>query len=541
MTGLTGTASLARLALRRDRVVLLSWLLGLTALTAYSAVGFAKTLTTQQDVVKETAMMAGNAGIRMVGLPSGANVGAYTMVRIYVTLAILAGLMSTLAVVRHTRQGEETGRAELVGAAVVGRFASMAAALVVTVGANLALAALLGLSLIASGQPVAGSVIAGTSVAAVGIAFAAVAAVTAQLSSSSRTANGLAAAAIGLAFMLSGVGNMLGTVDQTGLRVTSAWPAWLSPIGWGQQTRPFAGDDWWPLLVFVPFVGAGLGVARFLAGRRDIGRGVLAERRGHASATPGLLTPFGLVWRLQRGALLGWAVGMVGFGLVFGAISGDVTDLGGSAAEWYSRMGGSDQIVDAYLASVMAMGGMAVAIYVVQMLLRMRAEEAAGSLESVLATAVSRPRWAMSHVLNAWLGASGLMLALAVSMGLTAGALPGSTLSQVGTLIGAALVQLPAIFVLGGGVIAVTGLLPRWTTALSWVLLMVAILLGPLFGGATLRLPQWVQNVSPLTHTPKLPAVELSPAPVVVLLAISVVLAGAGLVALHRRNLALPA
>ena len=40
--------------------------------------------------------------------------------------------------------------------------------------------------------------------------------------------------------MLAALGNMLGTVDSAALRVTSAWPAWLSPIGWGQQMRPFA-------------------------------------------------------------------------------------------------------------------------------------------------------------------------------------------------------------------------------------------------------------------------------------------------------------
>ena len=39
--------------------------------------------------------------------------------------------MSILLVVRHTRADEETGRAELVGAGVVGRHAPLAAALVV--------------------------------------------------------------------------------------------------------------------------------------------------------------------------------------------------------------------------------------------------------------------------------------------------------------------------------------------------------------------------------------------------------------------------
>ena len=65
-----------------------------------------------------------------------------------------------------------------------------------------------------------------------GVAFTGVAAVTSQLMSTTRGAIGLASAGLGIAFMLAALGNMLGTVDSAALRVTSAWPSWLSPIGW---------------------------------------------------------------------------------------------------------------------------------------------------------------------------------------------------------------------------------------------------------------------------------------------------------------------
>ena len=70
---------------------------------------------------------------------------------------------------------------------------------------------------------------------ALGIVFAGVAAVTVQLSSTTRGASGFAAAVLGLAFVVGGVGNMLGHVDATGLRLVSAWPAWLSPLGGGSR------------------------------------------------------------------------------------------------------------------------------------------------------------------------------------------------------------------------------------------------------------------------------------------------------------------
>ena len=392
-----------------------------------------------------------------------------------------------------------------------------------------------------TGQPAWGSFTAGVALGAFGIVFAGVAAVTVQFSSTTRAASGLAAAVLGLAFVLSGVGNMLGTADASGVRLVSSWPAWLSPTGWGQQMRPFGGDHWWPLglsaVAFVVLVWA----AGALAARRDVGRGILAERRGHADATPALLSPLGLVWRLQRGALLAWGVGMLGFGLVFGAIIDEVAGSSAATREWYARMGGSDQILDSYRASMIEMAGMAVAIYTVQMLLRIRADESEGPLEPVLATAVSRGQWLMSHVVNAALGAFALLLVFALSMALTAGSVLGDIPAQVLDMLVAGVVQLPGIMVIGAVVVAVTALLPRWAASVSWSVVIVAILLGPLFGAATMQLPEWTQNLSPFTHVAKAPAADVTAVPVVALIAISVALAIAGLAAFRRRNLALPA
>ena len=264
--------------------------------------------------------MAGNPGMRLLSLSAGANVGAYAMSRSYLTLAILAAVMSILAVVRHTRQSEERGRAELLRAGVVGSSASLAAAVVVTLAANVVLAPLLGLAMIVNGQPVAGSFAAGAAIAAVGVAFTGVAAVTSQLSSTARGANGLALAVLAVASILSGLGNMLGSVDASGLVAYSAWPSWLSPIGWGYEIRPFGGDRWWLLALFALLAAVLVAVAGWYAARRDLGRGVFPVQAGRAEASPGLLGPLGLAWRLQRPTFLGWLVGLLGFGLIFGSV-----------------------------------------------------------------------------------------------------------------------------------------------------------------------------------------------------------------------------
>ena len=93
---------------------------------------------------------------------------------------------------------------------------------------------------------------------------------------------------------------------------------------------------------------------------------------------------------------------------------------------------------------------------------------------------------------------------------------------------------------IGGVVVAVTALLPRWAAAISWTVVIVSILLGPLFGAATFQLPAWAQDLSPFTHVPKAPAAAVTALPVVALIAIAAALVAAGLASLRRRDLALP-
>ena len=85
MSALTGTGRLLGLALRRDRLVLGAWILGLTVFllgtTHMSVVG----LPTHHDVVTQTQFMAANPAMRLMSLSAGASVGAYAMSRSFLT------------------------------------------------------------------------------------------------------------------------------------------------------------------------------------------------------------------------------------------------------------------------------------------------------------------------------------------------------------------------------------------------------------------------------------------------------------------------
>jgi ABC-2 type transport system permease protein len=539
----TGTGRLARLALRRDRVQLPVWILSTVALCAFARSALDKQYPTEAERLSVLRVAVDTPAVLMFrAAPTGTSTGEMTAFGILAFLALLAGFMSTLAVIRHTRQNEETGRAEMIGATAVGRHATLTAALAVGIGSNAALAALIGLVLIGAGEPAAGSFAAGAGAGAAGIAFAAIAAVAAQLTQSARAANGIAAAAVGAGYLLRGLGDAFGEVQPNGYTMISAWPSWLSPIGWTMQLRPFAegGNRWWvlalPLALFVVAVAA----AFALAGRRDIGMGLLADRPGPARASSALLSPVGLAWRLQRGTVLGWGVAIGVFGLILGSMANAVDDLVAENSGVTGTLndlagGGEHAVTDAFFGAMMATMGALVAGYLVQALLRPRAEEANTRAEAVLATATGRLTWLGSHIAVATAGAAAMLALAAVSMALVYGLSVHDLGGQLAHLLATASLQLPAVLILAGIAVALFGLVPRVAVGLTWFGFALSFVLGPY--GALLGVPEGLQEISPFSHVPTVPA-EATAGPIVLMSAIALALGAAGLVAFRRRNLA---
>ena len=253
--------------------------------------------------------------------------------------------------------------------------------------------------------------------------FAGVAAVTAQVGSYSRTANGISFAVLGVAFLLRAVGGLrhrVVAVVAVAARLVAAGPpvrreqvvGAAAAAGRRRRTRPRGGR-------------AG-GAPR----RRH---GPVAPRDGRAGATPSLRTPLALAWRLQRGALVGWLVAFVLMGLVLGSLAGSVTDLlsgNATAQDIFTRLGGSDAIEQAFVAAMLMVLGLGAAVYGVQAVLRARAEETEGRAEVVLATATSRLSWFGSHLLCAGGGATVLVLAGATAVGAAAAPDSGVTFTQ---------------------------------------------------------------------------------------------------------------
>ncbi|MDH6580553.1 ABC transporter permease [Kitasatospora sp. MAP5-34] len=532
MNAFTGTGTLLRLALRRDRIMLPAWVYLLTASVASTAFSFKKLYSTGTSREQLAASLAGNSSLRALYGPlnDAASIGGITAWRMGVFGAALAGLMSILLVVRHTRAEEEDGRLELVRAGAVGHRAPLTAALATAALANLLLAVLVSTVLVVLGQAAAGSLAFGLSLAVCGLVFAGGAAVTAQLAETGRAANGSACAVLGLAYVLRAAG------DSSSARDPGAVSR-FSPIGWSEQVEPFAADRWWVLVLASAFAVLLAGVAYALVARRDLGAGLIPSRPGRTVGAPSLRTPLALAWRLQRGTLYGWSAGFAVGGAVFGGVAKGVLDLvrgNSGVADILRRMGGQQAVLDAYLSTVMGLLGMIAAGYAVQCVLRLRGEETGGRVEPVLATAVSRLRWAGGHLLFPLLG-SGVILAVGgLTAGLAEGAAMGDLMGSVGRLLGGALVQLPAVWLAAAAATALFGLAPRWSSA-AWGVLSVFLLIAWL--GPVLQFGRRVLDFSPFTHIPRLPGGVFTVQPLLWLTLLAVGLTAAGLAGLRRRDL----
>jgi ABC-2 type transport system permease protein len=222
-------------------------------------------------------------------------------------------------------------------------------------------------------------------------------------------------------------------------------------------------------------------------------------------------------------------------GFAYGAIADDVSHFAGdnqTLKDLFAAGGGSD-LTDAYFGTAMLTLALIGCCYPLQTIQRLRGEETTLHTETVLATPTSRLRWLSGHLAVSGGGSLIVMTAAGLGVGVPY-AVATHDAHHVPVLLGAALVYLPAIWVLVGVSVALHGLAP-WALTASWVALVGCFMVELL--GQALKLPHWVVQLSPFQHIPKLPAATLSVAPLAAQTAIAVVLLAIGALAFRHRDL----
>lgn len=522
---MTGTRTLLRLYLRQDRIMVPTWILGGVLLYYSQAVSTDSLYATQADLDKAAESIGGNAAfIAMLG-PDRAldTLGGQVAWQSVAFGIIVAGLMSMFIIGRHTRAEEESGRDELIRSTVVDRSAPMIAATIVAIGANALLGLLTTLSLLTVGLDAAGSVSLGVSLTLGGMVFAGVALLAAQLTEGTRAMYGITGAVIAVSYVLRAVGD-----------VGNGALSWLSPIGWAQAMRAFAGEEWWPIALFV--IGAGVPVVAairiFL--RRDVGSGVWAARPGPSSAGRGLVTSTGLAWRLQRGSIIGWGAGLLLMGLSYGSIGDDVEDLLGDSEfskDIFGAVAGPS-LTESFYATAIGMIALLACGLVISSALRPRSEEEAGRVEGLLATALPRSRWLLGHVSMTALAAVGGVLLGGLGLGLGYALVTGDG-EAISTYFLATVPYIAPVLLLGEIARLLYGVSSR-LAPFAWVSLGFCFVV--LMFGAVLQLPDWLTALSPFDHLALTPAEDVRWAPVLVIGALALAMSAAGQLLFRRRD-----
>ncbi|MDA8071452.1 MAG: hypothetical protein M0Z82_07550 [Actinomycetota bacterium] len=258
------------------------------------------------------------------------------------------------------------------------------------------------------------------------------------------------------------------------------------------------------MLPFVAFTAVLAVVAARLAGARDAGASIVADR-DHSDAHLGLLYgPSGLAVRLLRATVIGWwiAIGVSAF--LYGLIAKSAAaTISGSVEQVFSEPGVSGTgaaevlgvcfLIEAILIGFVAAGQVTAA----------RAEESEGTLDNFMVRPVSRSTWLGGRLVVALVGL--------VLSGVAAGVLDwlGAASRHTGlsftSLLGAGVNLVPpAIVILGFGVLAF-GILPRATsiivyTVLGWSLLIVIV-------GGFGTVSHWVLDTSVFHHMASAPGV----------------------------------
>lgn len=532
---MTGLAVLVRLTLRRNRGFYLPWVVALAVVVAATASAY-EVLVGGLAGAGALDLMAANPTMRaMLGPPIDlATPGGFTTWRVGTFVATVAGVMALLGVVRGTRADEEAGRTELLRSGAVGRHAPLTAAVVVALAACAALGALVTTGMVAVGEPVPGSLALGVGIALVAATFAGVGALTAQVTSSARAARGLGLAVLLTAYLLRAV------ADAAPHGSPTRDLAWLSPVQWMALTRPYADERWAVLLLPMAAAVVLVAAAFALESRRDHGSGLAPARPGRDRGRPGLLSIPGLVWRLQRGAVAGWLVGVGVLALAMGSLSGSFDQMIREVPQLalvLRRLGqGTDQLVDAFFMAMLGLAAVLVAVVGTQLWERLAAEEERGHAELLLATAVPRTRLALSHLALAVVGSLAVLVAFAALLAAPASVSRGGGGPVVST-VGAALALAPGSLLVVGLAVLLHGWWPRllW---LVWVVIAWSFFVA--WVGAVLGLPDWLVALTPWEPLPALPVEPMDWPAVLLVSAAALSLMALGIWGYGRRDLRLP-
>ncbi|REC32631.1 tetronasin resistance protein [Enterococcus pseudoavium] len=518
--------------LKRDWKKIMVWILGLGLFSggfvpAFEEIGKGQGLLGMFETMQNPAM------ISMVGptpIKSGADytLGAMYAHEMLLFCGLFAMIVSALHVVSHTRKEEELGLTELVRSFRVGRQANSLAVIVEVVLINLLLGLLIGGVMTSFGVATIdaeGSLLFGASVAMAGIIGGVLALVLSQIMATSTGAAGSTLSLVGLLYIL-----------RAGTDVSDVALSMFNPMGWTYLTYPFTENNWSPLVIAWLFNLLMLVVAFVLEGRRDMGTGYLPEREGRSTAKNALLSVPGLLFRINRGVMIGWLIGFVVMGAAYGSIYGDMQVFLGSnelMKQMFTQSGVS--IEESFTATIMMVMIGLVTILPIAVVNRLFAEETRLHLSQLYATRVTRGQLYWTTMILA-------VLAGVVGIGFASVGLGGTAIAAMGDhstmdlldFLAAGYNFLPAVLFYIGLAALALGWLPKLGKVI-YAYLGYSFALN--YFGGILDLPEWFAKTAIQSWIPQLPMETFDGVTFAVITMISLVFLVVGFLGYQRRDM----
>jgi ABC-2 type transport system permease protein len=506
----------------------IAWMVALAGIS----VGVVATYEDRYTTPEELAAFAEMEGIpafqallgRLVQLTTveGATLSRWGM------FSILATVWGLLAGARLLRRAEERGQLELLRAGVVGPRGLTLSAVAAMATTHAVFAVAIGLSHTGTGMDAGTSWALGGSMALLTLTFALVGALAAQLAASYRRAVGIAGAVLGLLVGLRVVAAASGTPD---------WMWWTTPFGWVTYLHP-VDEAWGTVFAALGALALVLLVASVALSKRDLTAGWLAGAVDEPARTP---RPIGghvsLALRLTAAGVRTWGaiVGLVA--LTFGLLARDFIEAVADTptmVELANQLGWvAIDTPEGMVAFTFTLAALLLALFAAGQVAAIREEEASWRIEHLLVRPLGRARWLVTRVLVA--AAAVVVVALVGAAAAWVGtATVGSTVA-IGDAVLAAVNVVPVAWLALGVGVAVLGVLPRLTGALTYGLVLAAYLLD--FIGGMLELPGPVIEASPFRQLAAVPAESVDLLPLVVMVAIALAATAIGVLAFRRRDL----
>ena len=496
---------------------------GLTIVS--SALGYIAAFPTAADRAK-AVLFSNNAGFEALLGPAH-NIDTVTGFTAWRALGLIVLLGAVWAILTSTnvfRGNEENGRWELL---ISGQTTARRAALQALTGLGLSIVALtviVAVITIVTGQVkdigygIGGALFFTLALISSTVMFTALGACMSQLAFTRRRAAAWTAAVFGLAFLARAASNANSDLS---------WLGNLSPLHWIDQLRPLTDPhpQWFLPIITLTLLLIGLTV--WLAGQRDLGSSIIADRDTARARTMLLGNSFLAHLRLQTEGFLGWLVGLTLFAVV-------VSSVASAAAKAFNEASGAIQHILQQLGSEINgttsfIGFLYVIITTLLMLMvasrlsALREEEALGFLDNLLVRHVSRTRWLLEQITLAVMAliTVSLLIALVIWVSLQAqqSAIPFHKLllASINSLV-------PAVLLLSFGALTF-GTVPRITAFAGYGLVAWSFLVELL--GPAINANHWLLDTSLLHHTAAVPAADIRWSSLIIMTCIAL---GAGII-----------